>query len=96
MICLIVAWTNERKKRKKRKKEKERDMTNAPNNSIDLIDAGVIFFDSRIIIGLRSICYFIDGFVGVVDIDDKSGRIVLVRRNLCYSSNIQMLILNYY
>lgn len=28
------------------KVEKERDMTNTPNNSIDLIDAGVIFFDS--------------------------------------------------
>lgn len=48
------------------------------------------------IIGLRSICYFTDGFVGVVDVVDKSGRIVLVRRDLCYSSNIQMLIFDYY
>lgn len=48
------------------------------------------------IIGLRSICYVTDGFVGVVDVVDKSGRIVLVRRDLCYSSNIQMLIFDYY
>lgn len=71
-------------------------MTNAPNNSIDLIDAEVIFFDSRMIIGLRSIYYFTDGFVGIVDVDDKSGKIVLVKRDLCYSNNIRMLILNYY
>lgn len=48
------------------------------------------------IIGFRSICYFTDGFVGVLDVDDKWERIVLVKRDLCYNNNIQMLILNYF